>query len=150
MTSSAQRRQGEELHSEKDRKIIALLKKDSRMGHSEIGKEVGLSESAVRRRIKTLLDSGAIKRFTVEMGDEGMTKAVAFVTVESGTDVAKVSQRIMKLDGVVTVHEITGNYDIIASLSAQGILNVNESIDQLRKIQGVTNTNTTIILRTYE
>ncbi len=138
------------MHSEKDRKIIALLKKDARKGYGDIGKEVGLSESAVRRRIKTLLDAGTIKRFTLEMGDEGMTKAVAFVTVESGTDVAKVSQRIMKLDGVVKVHEITGSYDIITSLSAQNILSINDSIDQLRKIPGVTNTNTTIILRTYE
>ena len=137
------------MHSERARKKLALLREDARMPHSEIGKRVGISESAVRRRIKSLTDSGAIKRFTIEMGDEGTTRAVAFITVEPGTDVSKVSPRIMKLPGVRTVHEITGSYDIIAILNAPDIPSINESIDALRKVQGVTTTNTTIILRTY-
>lgn len=136
------------VHNEKDRKIIALLKNDSRKSYIEIGRELKLSESAVRRRIKVLVDGGAIKRFTIEMGDEDITKAIAFITVESGTDVAKVSARLTKLDGVMTVHEITGSYDIVVVLGAPSIANINQSIDELRKISGVTNTNTMIILRT--
>lgn len=134
--------------NEKDRKIIELLKEDSRKPYIEIGRKLGLSESAVRRRIKLLVDGGAIKKFTIEMGDEDVTKAVAFITVESGTDVAKVSSRLTKLDGVMTVHEITGSYDIVAVLGAPNIADINQSIDELRKITGVTNTNTMIILRT--
>lgn len=137
------------MHSERARKILALLREDARMPHSEIGKRVGISESAVRRRIKSLVDSGAIRRFTIELGDEGTTRAVAFITVEPGTDVSRVSPRIMKLPGVRTVHEITGSYDIIAILNAPDIPSINEGIDALRKVQGVTTTNTTIILRTY-
>lgn len=134
--------------NEKDQKIITLLKEDSRKSYIEIGRELGLSESAVRRRIKVLTDSGAIRRFTIEMGDADMTKAIAFITVESGADVAKVSARLTKLDGVITVHEITGNYDVMVVLGAPSIVNINDSIDELRKISGVTNTNTMIILRT--
>ena len=135
-------------HSEKDRKIIALLKEDARRPYIEIGRKLGLSESAVRRRIKTLVDGGAIRRFTIEMGDSDMTRAIAFMTVESGVDVAKVSARLTKLGGVTAVHEITGSYDIVAMLGAPSITSINSSIDELRKISGVTNTNTMIILRT--
>ncbi len=142
-----QRRSDVPIRNEKDRKIIELLKDDSRKSYIEIGRKLGISESAVRRRIKVLSDGGTIKRFTIEIGDEDVTKAIAFITVESGTDVAKVSARLTKLDGVMTVHEITGSYDIVAMLGAPNILSINQSIDELRKIQGVINTNTMIILR---
>ena len=39
---------------EKDKQIIKLLKDDARAGYGEIGTKVGLSEGAVRKRIKTL------------------------------------------------------------------------------------------------
>ena len=49
-----------------DEKIINILKTDSRKAFVEIAPEVGLSESAVRRRVKNLVGSGTIKKFTIE------------------------------------------------------------------------------------
>ena len=53
-----------------DEKIIGYLKEDSRESFVDIGKKLKLSESAVRRRVKNLVDSGTIKRFTMELGEE--------------------------------------------------------------------------------
>ena len=50
-----------------DEKIINILQADSRKPFVEIAKQIGLSESAVRRRVKNLLDSKAIKKFTIEL-----------------------------------------------------------------------------------
>ena len=49
-----------------DEKIIHILQIDSRKPFVEIAKQIGLSESAVRRRVKNLLDNNTIKRFTLE------------------------------------------------------------------------------------
>jgi len=51
-----------------DRQIILILKDDGRAGYSDIGKKIGLSEGAVRKRIKTLTDSGVIRKFTAKIG----------------------------------------------------------------------------------
>ena len=40
-----------------DEKIIEALQKDSRKSFVEIASEIRLSESAVRRRVKNLIDS---------------------------------------------------------------------------------------------
>jgi DNA-binding Lrp family transcriptional regulator len=48
---------------------------------------------------------------------------------------------------VKTVYEITGQYDITTIISASNISEINNSIDALRKIPGVIDTNTVIILR---
>jgi DNA-binding Lrp family transcriptional regulator len=130
-----------------DEKIINYLKEDSRESFVDIGKKLKLSESAVRRRVKNLVDGGTIKRFTVELGEENATSAIVLISVESSTETSKVSEKLAKLDGVKTVYEITGQYDIITIISATNISEINSSIDALRKIPGVIDTNTVIILR---
>lgn len=131
-----------------DEKIIEFLKNDSRESFVDIGKKLKLSESAVRRRVKNLVDSGTIKKFTLELGEENTTKAIVLVSVESSMETSKVSTKLTKLEGVKTVYEITGQYDITVVISAPSISEINQSIDALRKIPGVTDTNTVIILRT--
>ncbi len=94
-----------------------------------------------------MLDGGTIKRFTVEIGEENATSAIVLISVDSSTDTSKVSEKLAKLEGVKTVYEITGQYDIITIISATNISEINSSIDALRKIPGVIDTNTVIILR---
>ena len=130
-----------------DENIIGYLKEYSRESFVDIGKKLKLSESAVRRRVKNLVDSGTIKKFTVELGEENATSAIVLVSVDSTTDTSKVSLKLVKLEGVKTVYEITGQYDITAIISASNIAEINSTIDALRKIPGVVDTNTVIILK---
>jgi len=130
-----------------DEKIIGYLKENSRESFVDIGKKLKLSESAVRRRVKNLVDSGTIKRFTLELGEDNVTSAIVLVSVDSGTDTSKVSAKLAKIEGVKTVYEITGQYDITTIISASNISEINSSIDALRKIPGVIDTNTVIILK---
>ena len=131
-----------------DEKIIDFLSDDSRESFVDIGKKLKLSESAVRRRVRNMVDNGTIKKFTVEVGDKNTTSAIVLISVDSTIDTSKVSVKLTKLEGVKTVYEITGQYDITVIISAPNIAEINNSIDALRKIPGVIDTNTVIILRT--
>jgi DNA-binding Lrp family transcriptional regulator len=46
------------------------------------------------------------------------------------------------------VYEITGQYDIAAIIAAPAIADINKCIDDVRKIEGVSDTDTVIILKT--
>ena len=133
-----------------DEKIIEFLRNDSRESFVDIGKKLKLSESAVRRRVKNLVDNGTIKKFTVEVGDSNNTSAIVLISVDSAMDTSKVSSKITKLEGIKTVYEITGQYDITAIVSAPNINDINTCIDALRKIPGVIDSNSVIILRTLD
>lgn len=133
---------------ETDEKIIRIMQADSRKAFVEIANEIGLSESAVRRRVKNLVDSGAIKRFTIELGASDKTSAITLISVTSTADTSAVSGRLMKLGSVEVVYEITGQYDIAAIIAAPAIAEINKCIDDIRKIDGVSDTNTVIILKT--
>jgi len=131
-----------------DEKIIQILQNDSRRSFVEIADQIGLSESAVRRRIKNLTDRGVIKKFTIEMSTPNKTSAITLISVNSTADTNLVSAKLRELTGVETIYEITGQYDIAAIVAAPTISEINQCIDNVRKTDGVADTNTVIILRT--
>ena len=133
---------------ETDEKIMRILQADSRKAFVEIANEIGLSESAVRRRVKNLLDRMIIKRFTIELGASDKTSAITLISVASTADTSAVSNQLMNLNGVKVVYEITGQYDIAAIIAAPAITDINKCIDDIRKIEGVSDTDTVIILKT--
>ena len=132
-----------------DKAIIEILKKDGRATYSNIGKRIGLSEGAVRKRIKALVDSGAIKRFTVKVGLVEGAEAIALLSVSPSLPTSDVSQALKKLSNVETVYEITGEYDIAVIISGFNITEVNECLEKIRRLKGVSDTNTMIILRSW-
>ena len=131
-----------------DDKIIGILQSNSRKSFVEIADEIRLSESAVRRRVKHLIDSGIIKRFTIELESSNKTSAITLISVTSTADTSVVSSNLMKLSGVEVIYEITGQYDIAAIIVAPTIAEINKYIDDVRKVEGVSDTNTVIILKT--
>tara|TARA_Y100000782_G_scaffold112725_1_gene143638 strand:- start:2284 stop:2712 length:429 start_codon:yes stop_codon:yes gene_type:complete len=128
-----------------DEKILGFLRDDSRESFVVIGKKLKLSESAVRRRVKNMVSNGVIEKFTIE---EHNASAIVLISVDSSIDTSKVSVKLTKLNAVKTVYEITGQYDISVIIKAPNITEINACIDDLRKIPGVIDTNTVIILRT--
>jgi DNA-binding Lrp family transcriptional regulator len=131
-----------------DEKIIGILKSDSRKSFVEIANSIGMSESAIRRRVKNLQDTGVIRKFTIDMGPSNKTSAITLISVSSVADTSKVSDQLLELKGIEIVYEITGQYDIATIIVAPTILEINSYIDEIRKIDGVSDTNTVIILRT--
>ena len=134
--------------NEFDQRILEILRVDSRKSFVDIGKELGLSESAIRRRIKNLIDNGIISRFTIEENSRKKTSAITLLSVSSTTDTNSVASKLQDIVGVKVIYEITGQYDVAVIISADSINEINSSIDEIRRIQGVSNTDTVIILRT--
>lgn len=132
--------------NEIDKQILQILKQDGRASYSDIGKKVGLSEGAVRVRIKKLMESGVIKKFTVETGLFGGAEALSLISVSPSIPTSKISAMLRETPNIKKVYEVTGEYDIVVVISAADITEVNECVEKIRKIEGVLNTNTMIVL----
>jgi len=132
---------------EKDKEIIKLLKDDSRAGYGEIGTKVGLSEGAVRKRIKTLSDEGVIRKFTVKLGVAEGAQAITLLATNPAHPTQEVSKRIQIIPNVETTYEVSGEYDIVAVISGMSMTEVNECIEKIRLVNGIMKTNTMIVLR---
>jgi DNA-binding Lrp family transcriptional regulator len=131
-----------------DEKILQALKENARMTFVDIGRSVGLSEGAVRNRIQALVDSGVIRRFTVEVATSVGVRALTMISVDPSTPTSAVSEAVGRMNVVERIYEITGEYDIAVVVSSPDIEAVNRCIEEIRGVEGVVRTNTMIVLRT--
>ncbi len=132
-----------------DKEILGILKEDGRLGYITIGKRIGLSEGAVRKRIKTLQETGVIRKFSVKIGVAEGAEAIALLSVNPSLPTQEVSKKIQIIPNVETTYEVTGEYDIIAVISGMNVVEVNECIEKIRRVEGITKTNTMIVLRSW-
>ncbi len=132
-----------------DLRLLELLKRNARMSYARLAEELGISESAVRKRLRKLMKQGIIKRFTIEYVLPNEVRAAILVKVAPPKPVPKVSEEISRIEGVETVYEVTGENDILVLLRGPNIGFVNKCIDRIRSISGVASTNTMIILKSW-
>ncbi|MFA5365442.1 MAG: Lrp/AsnC family transcriptional regulator [Candidatus Bathyarchaeia archaeon] len=133
----------------KDKEILKILKDDGRAGYSDIGKKIGLSEGAVRKRIKTLTDMEVIRKFTVKIGVAEGAEAIVLLSTNPALPTQEVSKRIQAIPNVETLYEVTGEYDIVAVIGGMNVVEVNECIEKIRRVEGIQKTNTMIVLRSW-
>jgi DNA-binding Lrp family transcriptional regulator len=132
-----------------DEQILTILREDSRLPFVEIAAKVGLSEAAVRRRVANLVKARTIRRFTIDVDEpQTATSAVTYVSVSPSAPTADVSRKLKSVKGVETIYETTGPFDIAAIIKGASISEVNKSVEEIRRLEGVLKTETTIILRT--
>jgi DNA-binding Lrp family transcriptional regulator len=70
------------------------------------------------------------------------------VSIAPNTPTPEVSGKLGKIKGVESIFEITGEYDIAVILSGSNIVEINETIDEIRKLSGIDTTNTVVVLKT--
>lgn len=127
---------------ETDLKILRILRENSRIKYVQIAKKIGLSEGAVRRRIRKLLDENIIKKFTIETAAE--VEGIVLIKTEptkTGEAVSKIRKMADK------TFEVSGDYDIAAFIQAYTIEELNKKVDEIRKLLSVLSTNTLIRMK---
>ena len=134
---------------EVDSKIVDILRRDSRTSFIDLGKSVGLSEGAVRNRVKNLMREGIIMRFTIETQIGGGVKAIVLVSSDPAIPTPTIAARVRSISGVEAVYEVTGQYDLTAVLVGDDITSLNKTIEGIRRIDGIQNTNSLIVLKNW-
>jgi len=131
---------------EKDELILTKLRFDSNKPISELASELQLPRTTVQERIKKLVQSGIIKRFTLQLDYSKIGKPVtAFILVSflAGTGVSQkeAAQKIAEIEDVYEVHVISGDWDIIAKARGESIQSIGELVlDKIRNVKGVERT----------
>ncbi|MEM2135025.1 MAG: Lrp/AsnC family transcriptional regulator [Candidatus Freyarchaeota archaeon] len=71
---------------------------------------------------------------------------VMFIS-STGYHTSQVAQALLKIPAVKKVYEISGKHDIVAFLGTKNIADLNTTLDEMRKIKGITKTTTYVILK---
>ncbi len=131
-----------------DRKILEILRQNARKRNTEIAAELGLTEGAIRKRIKRLEALGIIRKYTIEVdhGVQGIN-ALIFVYLKEGVVPDEVIQKIMDIREIKEGWEVTGETDIVIRFTTDAPEKMQPIISKIRRINGVERTVTHVILR---
>ncbi len=96
--------------------ILDMLRQNSRAGYGDIGDRVGLSASAVKRRVDRLVADGVIRAFTIQVDPavDGMATEAYVELFCRGTVAPDELKRILsQVPEVVDASTVTGSADAI-------------------------------------
>ncbi len=99
-----------------DRQILDVVQHDSHKTHAEIGKIVGLSASAIRRRLTALRDSKVIEKEVAILRRDGMgVRLIVTITFENESIEAfqAFDQLIIDTAEIVQGYHVSGKEDYI-------------------------------------
>lgn len=134
----------------KDRELIELLRQDSRMPVASLARRLGLSRTTVQDRLVRLREAGVIRAFTIRLApdveDEGL-RAFVSLAVEPRRQI-ELARQLAKIAEIRTLHTVSGKFDLIAQVKTQSSAEMDELIDRIGQIAGVTRIETSIILST--
>jgi len=131
-----------------DKRILEIMKKDSRCPYVEIADKLGVSEGTVRSRVHKMTEDGVIRGFTIKTSSKNV-KALVEVKIDVNTDTEAIARELSKYDGVTEVFEVTGDQDIIAIVDVESSQSLNEIIERVRRYDNVLSTRTRLILKEH-
>lgn len=136
----------------KDQQLLALLRANARTPVAELAKRLGVSRATVQNRMRRLQSRGVISGFTVKLGEEVQRPAVRAL-MSIGAESARESEVIASLRGnpnVAAVHHTTGRWDLIAEIETDSLAAFNKIVGAIRLIEGITATETNLLLESYD
>jgi len=133
-----------------DRSILEILNENARVSNEKLGKRVGLSEPAARRRVAALVARGVIRRFTIDIEESGEILALMFITTSPDAEPAKMAHALSEESGVWHVWELSGENDFALLFSATDMPTFNRRVDEIRAMHAIRKTSTSIIMKKWK
>ena len=133
----------------RDRKILALLQADARLGYADIGKKVGLAASSVHDRVRKLEKNGVIRGYRADIDHEQAgfpITAIVSLALRPGSP-SEVPALVSEFELVESCYSVAGDNSYALLVRAPSTKDLEELLDALRaKLEVVTRA--TVVLST--
>jgi len=134
-----------------DWKIIEILRENF-IPNNAIARELGVSEGMIRQRVKRLKEAGILKIKALINPDvlENLQLAMVAINITESALLKKKADQIASLDNVLSVSFTSGRYDLFAEVLVTSNRDLVRFLtEELPNVEGVTNTETFMMLRSY-
>jgi Lrp/AsnC family leucine-responsive transcriptional regulator len=134
-----------------DREILRILRSDARIGWSELGSRIRLSPNAAADRVRRLVRTGVIRRFTAEIDQSKLGRSLeAVIDVRIDSHDREASARFrdgaLECEEVTWLSHVTGRTDFQVHAACNGTAGLNDLLRRFREDFGALETLTTVVL----
>ncbi len=132
--------------------MIALLRDNARVPVSEIARKLNVSRTAAQARLEKLERSGVIKGYSARLSAsyyKNRIRAIVMVKSPPGKR-GKIEADLSKIPQLSSLYSISGIFDLAALISARSVEELDRIIDHIGTLEGVTETQSSIILSTKQ
>lgn len=133
-----------------DYALLKLVQSDDRSSYNELGQAVGLSISGVNSRLKRLISTGVIRRFSAQIQPEAVGLGIcAFIQVGLGRpeDDEPFIASIAGNPAVLECHHVTGDYSYLLKVRVASTAALERLIShEIKRTAGVVRSHTVIAL----
>ncbi|MFQ3293602.1 MAG: DNA-binding Lrp family transcriptional regulator [Halobacteriales archaeon] len=131
-----------------DARLVNALMGDGRASLREIGEQLDVSVTTVSNHLTTLEDAGVIQGFTprIDYGALGYDVTAILQLKIEGDALPEITDRLAEYDGMISVYEVTGDYDVIAIGKFENTDGMNRQIKTLLTDPDVKESNTSVVL----
>ncbi len=134
-----------------DYQILTCLKENSRENATNIGAKINLSTSAVIERIKKLENLGLIEQYTAIINQSALGRdliAFIYVSLEHPKYYEKFVELVNKNSSIAECYYIAGDFDFILKIVTRSGKSLEEMLNYIKSISGVSLTRTSVVLST--
>lgn len=120
---------------ELDRKIVAALVENARTSFTEIGAVIGLSATAVKRRVDRLREEGVITGFTTTVRPSALgwrTEAYVEVYCEGAAPPRRLAEVVRDYPEIMAAMTVTGGADALLHVRARDVEHFEEVLERIR------------------
>ena len=131
-----------------DAKLINALLGDGRASLRSLAEELDVSVTTVSNHLRDLEDEGVIQGYTPRVNYDALgydVTAVIQLKVE-GSALPDITDRLQDEKQMISVYEVTGDYDIIAIGKFTDTDGMNDQIKQLLTDADIRESNTSVVL----
>jgi len=135
-----------------DHRLLGLLRADSRSPAAALAKALKVSRGTVQNRIARMQADGVIQGFTVVTRRElepNRVRAIMTIVVE-GERSSAVVRALRGFPEVAAIHTTNGRWDLVAELDTATLTDFSRLLDQIRTVDGIASTETSILLATQK
>lgn len=133
-----------------DARIVRLLEQDGRLSYTDLGKETGLSTSAVHHRVRRLEERGVILGYRAVVNHQAMGQPLTALISVTPVDPAApddVPDRLRDLPQITSCYSVAGEDNYVLKVRVGGPTDLEETLSAIRSAAAVT-TRTTVVLST--
>ena len=135
-----------------DRRILGFLQQEPGINAAELGEKIGLSQSAVWRRMQTLREQGVIVDQPVridreKVGLNTMVFAHVKLTSHGRSNLAEFSEAVKEFPEVLDCYVMLGNVDFLLRIVTEDIKAYEQFFfEKLSQLPGIQEVNSSIVL----